>query len=80
MNIVGYSFAGGWFIAAHPTLQGNNCWIDEDFVETMVPIGELRLIAVPPKPTATPSPMPEPRIEEDPTACPTLINKPGYCK
>jgi hypothetical protein len=72
LNVVGYSFAGGWFVAAHPTLQGNNCWIDEDFVETDVPVGDLRLIAVPPKPTATPSPSPEPREEVQPTVCITV--------
>jgi hypothetical protein len=72
MNVVGYSFAGGWYVAAHPTLQGKNCWIDEDFVESSVPVGELRLIAAPPKPTPTPSLTPEPREKEgQPTACPT---------
>ena len=76
LPIVGYSFGGGWFVVSHPTLQGSNCWIDEDFVETTVSVGDLRLIAVPPKPTSTPTP----EKEEEPTACPTQINNKGVCQ
>jgi hypothetical protein len=73
LQIVGYGFGGGWLVAFYPNLQGQHCWIDEDFVTTNVPVGDLRLISVPPKPTSTPSATPEiiePAAEE-PTPCAT---------
>ena len=77
MQIVGYSFAGGWLVTFHPTLEGQHCWIDEDFVEVDFPLSELRLIAIPPKPTPTPSSTPESR--GTPTQCVTPINQPNFC-
>lgn len=76
MQIAGYSFGGGWLVAYHPTQPNRLCWIDEDFVKLNVPIGELRLIAIPPKPTSTPSATREPRV---PTACATTPNYPMAC-
>lgn len=65
--IIGYGFGGGWLVAEHPTLQGRNCWIDEDFVTVSVPVDTLRLISIPPKPAATP----EPTKEQRATVCVT---------
>ncbi len=56
LQVVGYGFGGGWLVAYHPTLTDQHCWIDEDFVTVNVPLDQLRLISIPPKPTATPSP------------------------
>lgn len=76
LQIVGYGFGGGWLVAFHPNLQGQHCWIDEDFVTTNVPVGDLRLISVPPKPTSTPSATPEKR---EPTPCATTTEDPKAC-
>ncbi len=78
MQIVGYGFGGGWLVAFHPTLQGLHCWIDEDFVSVTIPVDQLRLIAIPPKPTATPSPVPEKR-QPAPTVCATTKADPKAC-
>jgi len=76
-QIVGYGFGGGWLVVFHPDLEGRHCWIDEDFVSFSIPVDQLRLIAIPPKPTATPSPVPEGR---EPTACVTINpNLPNPC-
>ncbi|MEX1247642.1 MAG: thrombospondin type 3 repeat-containing protein [Anaerolineales bacterium] len=75
VQIVGYGFGGGWLVVFHPSLQDRHCWVDEDFVSFTIPVDQLRLIAVPPKSTATPSPVPEKR----PTACVPDPNNPAAC-
>lgn len=66
LDVVGYGFGGGWLVAVHPTLNKQHCWIDENFVSVSVPVDQLRLISVPPKPTATSAP-----TQEQATACPS---------
>jgi hypothetical protein len=81
LQIVGYGFGGGWLVAFYPDLQGQHCWIDEDSVTINVPVGDLRLISVPPKPTSTPSATPENRepAPEEPTPCATTTKDPKAC-
>jgi hypothetical protein len=74
--IVGQGFGGGWMVVKHPTAN-TNCWIDIDDVEFDIPLDQLRLIAIPPKPTVTPSATTGPR---EPTPCPTNPQIPGTCQ
>ncbi|MBI3158402.1 MAG: right-handed parallel beta-helix repeat-containing protein [Chloroflexi bacterium] len=54
LKLVGYGFQPGWYVAQHPTAQGVLCWLAEKDVTPNVPLESLRLIAIPPKSTATP--------------------------
>lgn len=74
LQLVGYGFGGGWFVALHPQFEGLHCWINEDFATPSIPIDQMRLIAIPAKPTPTPSSTPEPRQGSNltPTACVTV--------
>ncbi len=85
LDLVGYGFQPGWFVARHPTAQGVLCWLAERDVTPNVPIGDLRLIAIPPRPTATPGAPkptdPAPRdtdVPPSPTPC-DPINDPNNC-
>ena len=76
MALVGAGFTGNgnddWIVASHPTAANTNCWLPGDNVTTGIPIGEMRLITVPPLPTPLPSPTPDETREpaKEPTPCP----------
>lgn len=82
LKLIGYGFQPGWFVAEFPNVPGVFCWLTETDVTPNVPIGDLRLIAIPPKPTATPAatkpPEQDPRETNtpapQPTPCPTNPN------
>jgi hypothetical protein len=68
-EVVGQGWGGGWLVIKHPSINNTNCWIDQDDVEFDIPLDQLRLISIPPKPTATPRPENEPRETAVPTVC-----------
>jgi hypothetical protein len=68
-EVVGQGLGGGWLVIKHPTIINTNCWIDQRDVEFDFPLDQLRLIAIPPKPTSTSSPENEPRETAVPTVC-----------
>lgn len=77
-EIVGQGFGGGWMVVKHPTIANANCWIDIDDVQFDIPLDQLRLISIPPKPTQAPTATKDPR---EPTVCPTDPQQPpGTCQ
>lgn len=68
-QIVGQGWGGGWMVIKHPTIKNTNCWIDQDDVDFDIPLDQLRLISIPPKPTKSLSPTNEPRETPVPTVC-----------
>jgi hypothetical protein len=68
-QILGQGWGGGWLVIKHPTIGNTNCWIDQDDVDFNVPLDQLRLIAIPPKPTSGPTATNEPRETAVPTVC-----------
>jgi hypothetical protein len=72
LDIFGYSFGGSYFVTSHPTSDTFRCWVHENDVSTTVDIANLRLIAIPPKPTATltPTRTPTPCVEGFNNKCP----------
>ncbi len=75
LELVGYGFQPGWFVARHPSAQGILCWLAEQDVTPHVAIDTLRLIAIPPRPTPTPGPTkpsaPRPQITDSPPSGPS---------
>ncbi|KAA3647157.1 MAG: hypothetical protein DWQ07_06570 [Chloroflexi bacterium] len=77
-EVVGYAFGGGWYVARNPDNPNVNCWLDEEDVDPNVPIGDLRLISVPPTPTPQPSATPDdPRQSGNPTE-PACVPSPQF--
>jgi hypothetical protein len=72
LKLVGYGFQPGWYVAQHPTAEGVQCWLAEKDVTPNVPPETLRLIAIPPKPTATPPPTKIPESEGRETSTPQI--------
>ena len=75
LALVGAGFTGNgntdWVVGSHPTVENTNCWLPGDKVNTGIPLGEMRLITVPPRPTPLPTATPdEVRQPAEPTPCP----------
>jgi hypothetical protein len=69
-QVVGKGFGVDWLVVRHPDFANINCWVNLKDVDFGFPLDQLRLIAIPGKPTATPSPISEPREETPkPTVC-----------
>ncbi|KAA3643400.1 MAG: right-handed parallel beta-helix repeat-containing protein [Chloroflexi bacterium] len=85
MELVGAGFTGNgnqaWVVGTHPTAENVNCWLPGDNVTTGIPLGEMRLITVPARPTPTPLPTPDETREpaKDPTPCPLNGNGVPTC-
>jgi hypothetical protein len=67
LRVAGYGFGGGWIVTYHPDTEQYRCWLDENRVDLLIPVDELKLIAIPPKPTATPQPTKQDRPTAEPT-------------
>jgi hypothetical protein len=67
LRVAGYGFGGGWIVTYHPDTEQYRCWLDENRVDLLIPVDELKLIAIPPKPTSTPQPTKQDRPTAEPT-------------
>jgi hypothetical protein len=69
-QVVGKGFGVDWLVAQHPEFSNINCWVKLKDVKFDFPLDQLRLIAIPGKPTATPNTTNQPRNDQPiPTVC-----------